>query len=69
MKFAYMEDMKDGHSDMDTHCVFGTTTRIPFRLNENQALLTFEDEEGMMHILSIKLMSLMYFVAKGKIFT
>ncbi|XP_067155530.1 N-myc-interactor [Apteryx mantelli] len=45
MKFTQMEDMKDGYPDMNTHCVFYVTTKIPFRLNKNQALLTFEDEE------------------------
>ncbi|KAM6397909.1 N-myc-interactor isoform 2-T3 [Pluvialis apricaria] len=45
MKFTHMEEMKDDYSDMNTHCVFGATTRMPFRLNQNQALLTFEDEE------------------------
>ncbi|XP_054065122.1 N-myc-interactor isoform X1 [Rissa tridactyla] len=45
LKFTHMEDMRDDYSDMDTHCVFGATTKIPFRLNQNQALLTFEDEE------------------------
>lgn len=69
MKFSHMEDMKDDYPDVNTHCVFGVATKIPFRLNQNQALLTFEDEEGMMHILSIKLMSLTYFIAKGKILT
>lgn len=50
MKFAHMEDMKDNYQHMNTHCVFGVTTKIPFRLDENQVLLTFEDKEGMMHI-------------------
>ncbi|XP_059676439.1 N-myc-interactor isoform X2 [Gavia stellata] len=45
MKFSHMEDTRDGCPDMNTHCVFGVTTKIPFRLNQNQALLTFEDEE------------------------
>ncbi|XP_050756051.1 N-myc-interactor [Gymnogyps californianus] len=45
MKFTHMEDMKDDYPDMNTHCVFGVATKIPFRLNQNQALLTFEDEE------------------------
>ncbi|XP_072730095.1 N-myc-interactor [Ciconia boyciana] len=45
MKFTHMEDMKDDYPDMNTHCVFGVTTKIPFRLNQNQALITFEDEE------------------------
>lgn len=69
MKFSHMEDTKDDYPDVNTHCVFGVATKIPFRLNQNQALLTFEHEEGMMHVLSIKLMFLMYFIAKGKIFT
>lgn len=69
MKFTHMEDLEDDYADVNTHCVLGATTKIPFRLNQNQALLTFEDEEGMMHILNIKLMSLMYFIAKGKRFT
>ncbi|XP_010086225.1 PREDICTED: N-myc-interactor [Pterocles gutturalis] len=45
MKFTHMEEVKDDYPDMNTHCVFGVTTKIPFRLNQNQALLTFEDEE------------------------
>uniref|UniRef100_A0A8C4VB04 N-myc and STAT interactor n=1 Tax=Falco tinnunculus TaxID=100819 RepID=A0A8C4VB04_FALTI len=45
LKFTHMEDMKDNYQDMNTHCVFRVTTKIPFRLNQNQALLTFEDEE------------------------
>ncbi|XP_017591566.1 PREDICTED: N-myc-interactor isoform X2 [Corvus brachyrhynchos] len=45
LKFTHLEDMKDDWADMDTHCVFGAATKIPFRLNQNQALLTFEDEE------------------------
>ncbi|XP_075008770.1 N-myc-interactor isoform X3 [Calonectris borealis] len=45
MKFTHMEDMKDDYPDANTHCVFGVTTKIPFRLNQNHALLTFEDEE------------------------
>lgn len=69
MKFTHMEDVKDDYPDTNTRCVFGVTTKIPFTLSQNQALLTFEDEEGMMHILSIKLLSLMYFIAKGKRFT
>lgn len=66
MKFSHMEEMKNDYADMNTHCVFGVTTKLPFRLNQNQALLTFEDEEGTTHILCIKLMSLLYFIAKGK---
>ncbi|KAK2516320.1 Nmi [Columba livia] len=46
MKFSHMEDMKDDYPDVNTHCVFGVATKIPFRLNQNQALLTFEDEEA-----------------------
>uniref|UniRef100_A0A8C0FAJ0 N-myc and STAT interactor n=1 Tax=Bubo bubo TaxID=30461 RepID=A0A8C0FAJ0_BUBBB len=45
VKFTHMEDMTDDNPDMNTHCVFGVTTKIPFRLNQNQALITFEDEE------------------------
>ncbi|OPJ79687.1 N-myc-interactor [Patagioenas fasciata monilis] len=45
MKFSHTEDMKDDYPDVNTHCVFGVATKIPFRLNQNQALLTFEDEE------------------------
>lgn len=62
VEFTHMEDTEGGFADTNTHCVFSVTTRIPFKLNQNQALLTLEDEEGMMHILSIKLMSLMYFI-------
>lgn len=47
LKFSHLEETKEegADMDMDTHCVFGTATKIPFRLNQNQALLTFEDEE------------------------
>ncbi|XP_039555475.1 N-myc-interactor isoform X3 [Passer montanus] len=47
LKFSHLEEMKDdgADTDMDTHCVFGAATKTPFRLNQNQALLTFEDEE------------------------
>ncbi|XP_009693497.1 PREDICTED: N-myc-interactor [Cariama cristata] len=45
MKFSHMEDMKNDYPDLNIQCVFGVTTKIPFRLNQNQALLTFEDEE------------------------
>ncbi|XP_023787211.1 N-myc-interactor isoform X2 [Cyanistes caeruleus] len=47
LKFIHLEEMKvDGADvDMDTHCVFGAATKVPFQLNQNQALLTFEDEE------------------------
>ncbi|KAM4897455.1 N-myc-interactor isoform 3-T3 [Sylvia borin] len=47
LKFTHLEEMKDGGAglDMDTHCVFGAATKIPFRLSQNQALLTFEEEE------------------------
>lgn len=50
MKFTHMEDMKDDYQDMNTHCVFDVTTKIPFRLDQNQVLLTFEDQEGMLHV-------------------
>ncbi|XP_033918355.1 N-myc-interactor [Melopsittacus undulatus] len=46
MKFTHMEETKDNYQDMNTHCVFDVTTKIPFRLDENQVLLTFEDKEG-----------------------
>ncbi|XP_009664791.1 N-myc-interactor isoform X1 [Struthio camelus] len=45
MKFIQMEDIKDDYPDMNTHCTFYVTTKIPFKLNKNQAVLTFEDEE------------------------
>uniref|UniRef100_A0A8C3R140 N-myc and STAT interactor n=1 Tax=Cyanoderma ruficeps TaxID=181631 RepID=A0A8C3R140_9PASS len=47
LKFTHLENVKDDGADldMDTHCVFGAATKIPFRLNQNHALLTFEDEE------------------------
>lgn len=47
LKFTHLKEMKDGGADvdMDTHCVFGVATKTPFRLNQSQALLTFEDEE------------------------
>ncbi|XP_050195652.1 N-myc-interactor isoform X2 [Myiozetetes cayanensis] len=43
LKFGHMEGTNH-YSDVDTHCVFDAATRIPFSLNQNQALLTFEDE-------------------------
>lgn len=47
LKFTHLEEMKDDGSDLDgdIECVFGAATKAPFRLNQNQALLTFEDEE------------------------
>nr|XP_032605398.2 N-myc-interactor [Taeniopygia guttata]XP_041573474.1 N-myc-interactor [Taeniopygia guttata] len=47
LKFTHLKEMKDDGAKMamDTHCVFGAATKVPFRLNQNQALLTFEDEE------------------------
>uniref|UniRef100_A0A8C5U1R4 NID domain-containing protein n=1 Tax=Malurus cyaneus samueli TaxID=2593467 RepID=A0A8C5U1R4_9PASS len=45
LKFTHLADMKEHWADMDTQCVFGATTKIPFKLNQNQALLTFEDEK------------------------
>lgn len=69
VEFTHMEDAKDDFSDINTRCVFSVTSKIPFKLNQNQALLTFEDAEGMMHVLSIKLMSLVPFITKGKRFT
>ncbi|KAM6071310.1 N-myc-interactor isoform 2-T5 [Chlamydotis macqueenii] len=45
LKFTHMEDRTYDYPDMNTYCVFGVTTKMPFRLNKNQALLTFEDEE------------------------
>ncbi|XP_054492321.2 N-myc-interactor [Agelaius phoeniceus] len=47
LKFTHLKEMKDDGADvdMDTHCVFGVATKTPFRLNQSQALLTFEDEE------------------------
>ncbi|KAL9847898.1 N-myc-interactor [Geothlypis trichas] len=44
LKFSHLEGMKDD-VDMDTHCVFEVATKTPFKLHQNQALLTFEDEE------------------------
>ncbi|XP_027589788.1 N-myc-interactor isoform X1 [Pipra filicauda] len=44
LKFSHMEGMSNC-ADMDTRCVFDANVKIPFRLNQNQALLTFEDEE------------------------
>ncbi|XP_074001706.1 N-myc-interactor [Numenius arquata] len=45
MKFTHLEYVRDDYPDTDTHCVFGATTKIPFGLKQNHALLTFEDEE------------------------
>lgn len=54
VEFIHMEDKKDDFPDTNTRCVFSVTSKIPFKLNQNQALLTFEDAEGMMHVLNIK---------------
>lgn len=53
MKFTHMEDMKDDYQDMNTHCFFDVTTKIPFRLDQNQVLLTFEDEEVAQRLIKI----------------
>ncbi|XP_013053582.2 N-myc-interactor isoform X2 [Anser cygnoides] len=45
VEFTHMEDTKDDFSDINTRCVFSVTSKIPFKLNQNQALLTFEDAE------------------------
>uniref|UniRef100_A0A8C9FQM1 NID domain-containing protein n=1 Tax=Pavo cristatus TaxID=9049 RepID=A0A8C9FQM1_PAVCR len=45
VEFTHMEDTGGVVPDMNTRCVFSVTTRIPFKLNQNQALLTLEDEE------------------------
>ncbi|XP_072198171.1 N-myc-interactor [Excalfactoria chinensis] len=45
VEFSHMEDTEGDIPDMNTRCVFSITTRIPFKLNQNQALLTLEDEE------------------------
>nr|XP_009481989.1 PREDICTED: N-myc-interactor-like [Pelecanus crispus] len=53
LKFIHMEDMKDDYPDMNTYCSFRVTTKIPFRLNQNQALITFEDEEVAQRLIKI----------------
>ncbi|KAM4668443.1 N-myc-interactor isoform 2-T4 [Amazona ochrocephala] len=53
LKFAHMEDTKDNYQDMNTQCVFGVTTKIPFRLDQNQVLLTFEDKEVAQRLIKI----------------
>uniref|UniRef100_A0A8C3M183 N-myc and STAT interactor n=1 Tax=Chrysolophus pictus TaxID=9089 RepID=A0A8C3M183_CHRPC len=45
VEFTHMEDTEGDFPDTNTCCVFSVTTRIPFKLNQNQALLTLEDEE------------------------
>ncbi|XP_054029558.1 N-myc-interactor [Dryobates pubescens] len=45
MKFSHMDDKKDDCVDMNTHCYFTVMTKIAFRLDQNQALITFQDEE------------------------
>ncbi|XP_069717701.1 N-myc-interactor isoform X2 [Phaenicophaeus curvirostris] len=45
VKFSHLEDVQCDYPDMNTHCVFGVATQIPFRLTQTQALLTFEDEQ------------------------
>ncbi|XP_053926576.1 N-myc-interactor isoform X2 [Cuculus canorus] len=53
MKFTHLEHMQDDYPDMNTHCVFRVATQIPFRLNQTQALLTFEDEEVAQRLLQM----------------
>ncbi|KAM6333096.1 N-myc-interactor [Podargus strigoides] len=45
LKFTDMGKEKDDYPDTNTYCDFHVATKVPFRLNQNQALLTFEDEE------------------------
>ncbi|XP_021254535.1 N-myc-interactor [Numida meleagris] len=45
VEFTHLEDTEGNFPDMNTRCVFSVTARIPFKLNQNQALLTLEDEE------------------------
>ncbi|EOB08250.1 N-myc-interactor, partial [Anas platyrhynchos] len=45
VEFTHMEDTKDDFPDNNTRCVFSVTSKIPFKLNQNQALLAFEDAE------------------------
>lgn len=45
LKFTHLEEMSRADVDMDTHCVCEVATKTPFKLSQNQALLTFEDEE------------------------
>ncbi|KAM9189369.1 N-myc-interactor [Mergus octosetaceus] len=45
VEFTHMEDTKDDFPDTNTRCIFSVTSKIPFKLNQNQALLTFEDAE------------------------
>ncbi|XP_061860893.1 N-myc-interactor isoform X2 [Colius striatus] len=52
LKFTHMEDVRDCLG-MNTQCVFDVATKIPFRLNKNQALLTFEDEEVAQRLLTM----------------
>ncbi|XP_065607436.1 N-myc-interactor [Cyrtonyx montezumae] len=51
VEFTHMEDTESDFPDMNTRCVFTVTTRIPFKLNQNQTLLTLEDE-GVAHRLT-----------------
>ncbi|KAM9380269.1 N-myc-interactor [Phaethornis superciliosus] len=45
LNFRHLEEVQGDYPDLNTHCVFEVATKIPFRLNRNEALLTFEDEE------------------------
>ncbi|XP_071602467.1 N-myc-interactor isoform X1 [Heliangelus exortis] len=45
LNFSHLEEVQGDYPELNTHCVFDVATKIPFSLNRNEALLTFEDEE------------------------
>ncbi|XP_050825276.1 N-myc-interactor isoform X4 [Gopherus flavomarginatus] len=45
MKFTRMENAESDDTFLNTCCLFHITAKIPFRLQQRQALLTFEEED------------------------
>lgn len=50
MKFTKMKNTENNDRVLNTHCLCCVAAKIPFKLKQGEALLTFEDEDGMMHI-------------------
>ncbi|XP_053262462.1 N-myc-interactor isoform X1 [Podarcis raffonei] len=44
MKFMRLENIKDENMYMNITCLFHIATKIPFRLSQGEALITFEEE-------------------------
>ncbi|XP_019409743.1 PREDICTED: N-myc-interactor isoform X2 [Crocodylus porosus] len=45
MKFTKMENTDNNDTVLNTHCLCCVAAKIPFRLKQGEALLTFEDED------------------------